>query len=818
MAPSPNFTALPSPWLGPAGQGQAAPDNVLPHAASTNSASGVSGVGSSNVSFSTTDHHATFRSMSMLIRGGAGQTGRDQYPPPLAPLLRAHSAEEPHSSPAPHSALSVLVSAASIPVSSSVPSAAAAAAGAEGASTSSTSSDADAGTPESGTALADAFVAAAAAEASLDEADEADEHELAAMTEAMGLQRTRGEEDEDDAQLADEQEHASQPSEADVVPVDALGSSLSVPSTAHSTRSSISRSSSKPSARSVRRAVSPRTCTNPLCAERLQRERTEFWRLLDAKAHQDPGEAPSKELLLKQMRVEQQRAARDIAAKDARIAALEKTQRMLLASAAPGAAARALAQANDELQVLVAKLRAQVESLGGVPVSPPPAASSVPTASAASSSSQAPTLDASSSSGVSSQQLLSQQQQQQSDEPDQLSQLVSDPNDALVEPVTPGALSSAMMEPFFNTSAPRSVTSKSGSRNNRRRSQSFGSASTARQHLAAATAAAAAVATTPVLLAPAPAAAAAISVAKPSLGDVKVRGSERSPARNPSRPQGQPLRARANSLRATTDVQGGQNGSHAGFAQQPPQPYQWTAPSPGSGRSVRQQPPTPPGRSRVGGAPATPVSGGSSAAGSPSALLSALPPSAGGGGAGGGGGPLSLTVSGELAPVTSTRRPSHSSTSLFSKPLARTLPHQSQQHGSASTATLSIDVASGSGSGFGSGASPPDTPPRSPRAPSSERAEPEHAFHAAGMTNGRTGSVLFGAAASGSSGGGGGAGRTRAFSSGGSATASSSPEEGSPNPGQPAVLVEGRSVGPSLRLQSQQAAAAASANDSLVEA
>jgi hypothetical protein len=121
-------------------------------------------------------------------------------------------------------------------------------------------------------------------------------------------------------------------------------------------------------------------------------------------------------------------------------------------------------------------------------------------------------------------------------------------------------------------------------------------------------------------------------------------------------------------------------------------------------------------------------------------------------------GALSLTVSGELAPVTSTRRPSHSSTSLFSKPLSLQQQQQQLMHSASSTTTtafpmLTVDAATGS---------PSSSPPRSPASAqvATHGGAPSESEHSSN-SNGR---ALFGSTA--------GAGRTRAVSSGHAAAAS----------------------------------------------
>jgi hypothetical protein len=328
------------------------------------------------------------------------------------------------------------------------------------------------------------------------------------------------------------------PASPAVAPVSHFGSGRKSAAASHRTRAllpstTVTAATALAAARSLR-GKSPRACTNPACLERLKRERAESWKMLNQKLGHD------NESVAREVAAQNARAAREIAAKDARIQSLEKTQRMLLSSAAPGTAAKALLAQNEELQVTVARLRAQVEALGGVPYSAPV---------------------------VTSQPVASSDAASQNDEPDQSSQPFitlssttsrhhSHPgvgnlyDTGSPSPMQPSGGTS--LEPFFNTSAPRTVFSKADSR---RRSHSFGLGREAasRSNAATTTVAASTVNTS----SKAPVSPVSDPRSLRSQGTDRGSGGVLAPLPAPSAPTrpspGTAARARANSLRSTAE-------------------------------------------------------------------------------------------------------------------------------------------------------------------------------------------------------------------------------------------------------------------------
>ena len=525
-----------------------------------------------DVNASQQDHRSTFRSMSMLIRSGsAAQHHQSQLHlhapshhmqsavPSMGSLVRSRSAEDSAHfslgvSPAgppfvqQHSALSVLVGSTA---AAAVQHPAAGVAAPRRPSTTivteieeeeplSTRATVDDDAPDQAEIEADG-----------------DSAELDAMTEVADFlarndapvnvpQRKELVVAEEEAQL---QGLNDQPAVTAAAPKDASSNPTS-PSSAAATKATPATPSSLVAPSSAGRVAipgsrkSPRSgpCTNPSCAERLASQRTELQKLLSAKTSEE------KDTVDRVSRAAEQRLTRELAAKDVRIAALEKTQRKLLASS--GGAAKVLQAQVDELQSMVARLRSQVESLGAVPV--------VAQATVAATSADASTATS-------------------SDEPDVTSvpevspasafsmhgcrtaitvDAGSDSSCAAVhhQPASPLPHLQQQDQPFFNTSAPRTVQSKAGKGNTRRRSASFGSGARLHTVAAAAAASAHAAATTAV----APSASSSSSAATSKVAESAHTG--RSDAKAPSRPMasnpqsGQPIRARANSLRTAAEA------------------------------------------------------------------------------------------------------------------------------------------------------------------------------------------------------------------------------------------------------------------------
>jgi len=136
-------------------------------------------------------------------------------------------------------------------------------------------------------------------------------------------------------------------------PAASPSSTSSIATPTHSSLPPPSRSSAT---RQLSSRKSPRPCTNPLCLERARRDRAELMRVIHEQA------AMEKSHHVKAAKGVEARYKRELAAKEQRIAQLEKYQKILLTNP------NKLAQQYEELTQLVAKLSAQVETLGGVPV------------------------------------------------------------------------------------------------------------------------------------------------------------------------------------------------------------------------------------------------------------------------------------------------------------------------------------------------------------------------------------------------------------------------------------------------------------------